>query len=157
LIFFAVFIGVATNPTMNPRKMNTKRTVQVILATILFAVVYPAANANEISVSALPPSVVKTVPEAGSVKVDPALKEIRVTFSKDMTDRSWSITQTSPESFPEINGSLRFIDKRTCVIPVKLEPGKSYVLWFNRGQFMNFRDSQGNASVPYQLVFETRP
>jgi hypothetical protein len=41
-------------------------------------------------------------------------------------------------------------------MPVKLEPGKTYVIWLNRGQYQNFRDAQRNSSVPYLLVFETR-
>jgi hypothetical protein len=39
---------------------------------------------------------------------------------------------------------------------VKLEPGKTYVLWFNRGQFNSFRDTDNNPAVPYLLVFQTK-
>ena len=114
--------------------------------------------AQEVSVKSMPPSVVKTVPSAGETAVDPALKEIRVTFSKDMkTDRMWSVCQISTETFPETPGEIHYLgDKRTCVIPVKLEAGKTYVLWFNRAQFNSFRDAQNNPSVPYLLVFTTR-
>ena len=42
------------------------------------------------SLEAAPPVVVKTLPVAGSQGIDPALSEISVTFSKPMTDRSWS-------------------------------------------------------------------
>ena len=37
-----------------------------------------------VSIEALPPVVVKTIPAAGGAKVDPATKEIHVTFSKQM-------------------------------------------------------------------------
>jgi hypothetical protein len=41
-------------------------------------------------------------------------------------------------------------------IPVKLVPGKTYVLWFNRGQFNSFRDADNHPAVPYQLVFQAK-
>ncbi len=39
---------------------------------------------EEITVKTMPPSVVNTVPVAGDMAVDPSLREITVTFSKDM-------------------------------------------------------------------------
>jgi hypothetical protein len=112
----------------------------------------------DLSVKALPPSVVSTIPQCGDTAVDPNLKEIRVTFSKDMlTEKMWAICQVSEAHFPEAAGEIRYLpDKRTCVFPVKLQPGKTYVLWFNREQFNSFRDTDNNPAVPYQLVFETR-
>ena len=121
------------------------------------ATIRASAQTNEISVKTQPASVVKTVPVAGETAVNPALKEISVTFSKDMkTNRMWSVCQISKESFPETAGQIHYTDNRTCVMPVKLEPGKTYVLWFNRAQFNAFRDAQNNPSVPYLLVFETK-
>jgi RNA polymerase sigma-70 factor (ECF subfamily) len=112
----------------------------------------------EASVKSMAPSVVKTVPQAGDTAVDPALKEIKVTFSKDMiTDRMWSFCQISKETFPERAGEIHYLaDKRTCVMPVKLEPGKTYVLWINQGKFNSFRDTDSHPSIPYMLVFETK-
>jgi RNA polymerase sigma-70 factor (ECF subfamily) len=107
--------------------------------------------------SAVPPVVIATIPQSGAADVDPALTELRVTFSKDMaTNRMWSLCQISKESFPQSAGQVHYVDNRTCVMPVKLEPGKTYALWFNRAQFNAFRDTQDHPSVPYQLVFETR-
>ena len=137
-------------------KHQMKYIAGLVLATTLIASGRPDKPA-EISVKSMPPSVVKTVPAAGDTAVDPALKEIRVTFSKDMTtDRMWSFCQISKETFPESGGQIHYTDKRTCVMPVKLEPGKSYVIWINRGQFNSFRDTSNTPSVPYLLVFETR-
>jgi RNA polymerase sigma-70 factor (ECF subfamily) len=112
-----------------------------------------------VSVKALPPVVVRTVPQAGDTRVDAArTKEIRVTFSKDMTDRSWSWSQLSDETFPKTTGEPRYDkDRRTCVLPVKLEPGKTYALWLNSERFQNFKDADGKPAVPYLLVFETKP
>jgi RNA polymerase sigma factor (sigma-70 family) len=111
-----------------------------------------------VSVKTLPPVVVRTVPAAGDVSVDATkTSEIRVTFSKDMADNSWSWSQISDETFPKITGKIRYDkDKRTCILPVKLEPGKTYVIWLNSEKFENFKDADGKPAVPYLLVFETK-
>jgi RNA polymerase sigma-70 factor (ECF subfamily) len=129
-----------------------------LIAILLAATALAVAEDKPVTVEAMPPSVVKTVPQAGDMAVDPALKEITVTFSKDMiTDRMWSICQISKDSFPEGAGKIHYLaDKRTCVFPVKLQPGKTYVLWFNRGKFNSFRDTANSPAVPYLLVFQTR-
>jgi RNA polymerase sigma-70 factor (ECF subfamily) len=113
----------------------------------------------EVSVKQLPPVVVKTVPQAGDTQVDAGkVKEIRVTFSKDMLDNSWSWAQISAATFPKLAGKIHYEkDKRTCVLPVKLEPGKTYVLWINSEKFRNFKDEDGRPGVAYQLVFQTKP
>lgn len=135
----------------------TSKPVIAILAATLLTINWAAAQTSETSVKTQPPAVVKTVPAAGDTAVDPALKEIAVTFSKDMkTNRMWAICQTSKETFPEGAGPIHYLNNRTCVMPVKLEPGKTYVLWFNLGKFNSFRDTDNHPSVPYQLVFETR-
>lgn len=60
-----------------------------------------AENKDDVTLEAVPPVVVKTVPEAGAKDVDPKLTEIKVTFSKDMTDKSWSWSTLTKESFPK--------------------------------------------------------
>jgi hypothetical protein len=111
----------------------------------------------EISVESMPPVVVETAPRAGAVDVDPAIREIRIVFSKKMmTDRMWSVVQVSDDSFPPITGPVHFLaDQKTFVIPVKLEPAATYALWFNSQQFDNFKDLTGHPAVPYLLVFRT--
>jgi len=47
-------------------------------------------------------------------------------------------------------------DRRTCVLPVKLEPGKTYAIWVNSPKFRNFKDADGRPAVPYLLIFKTR-
>jgi RNA polymerase sigma-70 factor (ECF subfamily) len=104
-----------------------------------------------------PPVVVQTVPRSGASEVDAALAEIRVTFSKPMLDRSWSWRQWSGEPFAEAAGEPRYLsDGRTCVLPVKLQPGRVYTLWFNDERHHDFRDADGEPAVPYLLIFETR-
>jgi RNA polymerase sigma-70 factor (ECF subfamily) len=118
-----------------------------------------AAKADEISVKGLPPVVVKTVPQSGDTKVDAdKIKEIRVTFSKDMMDKSWSWSQLSNDTTPKATGKVHYDkDQRTCVLPVKLEAGKTYAFWLNSEKFTNFKDADGNSAVPYLLVFQTKP
>jgi len=134
------------------------RTVGACVLIAMVAAGVARAEDREVTVKTMPPSVVKTVPQAGDTTVDATTKEIRVTFSKDMlTDRMWAVVQTSKETFPTVDGKIHYLeDKRTCVIPVKLEPGKTYVLWFNRGKFNSFRDADNNPAIPYLLVFQTK-
>jgi hypothetical protein len=117
-----------------------------------------AAEKAQVSVKTMPPSVVKTVPQAGETNVNPNLTEVRATFSKDMiTKEMWSWCYQTPETFPEIDKTkIRFLDdKRTCVLPVKLKPEKTYVIWINSQKFNHFKDTGGNSAVPYLLVFQT--
>lgn len=112
-----------------------------------------------ISVETMPPSVIKTVPQAGDINVDPAITEIRVTFSKEMmTDNQWSWCNYSPETFPDIDKSgIRYLpDKRTCLLPVKLKAGRTYIIWINTQQYNYFKDKNRNSAIPYLLVFQTR-
>jgi RNA polymerase sigma-70 factor (ECF subfamily) len=100
--------------------------------------------------------VVKTVPEAGSMKVSPGEFEIEVTFSKAMTDRSWSWCSVWDNSTPEGIGAPKYDDElKTCSLKVKLEPGKTYGYWINTKKFQNFRDQEGRSAVPYLLAFST--
>jgi len=112
------------------------------------------------SVKALPPVVVKTVPMSGDTEVDAAkVTEIRVTFSKEMKDKSWSWSEISAESALPIKAEeVKYdADGKTCIARVKLEPGKTYVSWINSEKFGNFKDKDGRPAVPYLLVFETKP
>lgn len=112
----------------------------------------PAADPDDAA-----PSVVRTVPASGDRNVDPSLTEIRVTYNKEMMDESWSWSYISTESYPETTGEPRYeADHKTCVLPVKLYPGKTYVIWLNSKKFGNFQDVSGRKAVPYLLRFTTR-
>jgi hypothetical protein len=118
----------------------------------------PSVHAQPVAVESLPPVVVRTVPQSGDLAVDPTLKEISVTFSKDMTTvEMWSWAEITPDSFPKLAGKPHYLgDRRTCVLPVKLEPGKTYAIWVNSARYDNFRDQGNRPAVPYLLVFRTR-
>ena len=134
------------------------RNAAAILMMVLVVVTLTGtARAQEVSVELLPPSVIKTLPICGDAKVPATTTQIKVTFSKEMIDGSWSFTQISGDSFPEIVGQPKYLaDKRTCVLTVRLKPEKTYVLWLNSQKFRNFKDASGNSAVPYLLVFQTR-
>ena len=114
-------------------------------------------RADDLTLKTARPVVVKTSPESGTDGVNPNLAEIKVTFSKPMQDESWSWSSDSGETYPKATEKPTYLaDKRTCVLPVKLEPGKVYALWLNSEKFHGFRDPDGNAAVPYLLVFKTK-
>jgi hypothetical protein len=110
----------------------------------------------DITPTSVPPVVVKTVPESGAADVPAGEYEVRVTFSKAMTDGSWSWCSVWDDSCPEGTESPKYdADHKTCAMKVKLEPGKTYGFWLNTGRFQNFRDTEGHSAVPYLLVFST--
>jgi Bacterial Ig-like domain len=115
-----------------------------------------ASTAHALNLEHQSPVVIRTVPESGAKNVDPALSEIQVTFSKEMTDQSWSWVQIAPENFPELVGEPRYLeDKKTCVVNVRLDAGKTYIIWLNTQRFSNFKDADGRPAQPYLLMFET--
>jgi RNA polymerase sigma factor (sigma-70 family) len=115
------------------------------------------AKSNGPSLATAPPVVIQSVPASGSTDVDPATTEIKVTYSKDMADGSWSWSTWGEENYPKTTGKPHYeADKRTCVMPVQLQPGKFYAIWLNSQNFGNFRDAEGKSAVPYLLVFETK-
>lgn len=118
-----------------------------------------AANNGIVSVATSAPVVVATVPQAGATDVDAGTTtEIKVTFSKAMEPGNFSWVQFGKDTFPKTAGKPHFLDDhRTCVLPVKLQPGHPYVIWLNHPPYNSFMDSDGNRAVPYLLVFETRP
>ncbi len=104
-----------------------------------------------------PPNVVETLPVSGSIDVDPALTEIRVTFDEPMMDGNWSWAFREKSRFPATDGRPRYSDdRRTAVLPVKLEPGATYEILVNSEVHKNFRDRAGNPAVPFVLTFRTR-
>src|SRR6516164_3915972 len=113
----------------------------LIVAGPLLSATGFVASTEEITVANAPPVVVSTEPRAGQTDVAPDTNEIRVTFSRPMRDGSWSWVKLSDTSFPKKTGNPRFLDnQRTCVLPVSLQPGKTYAMWLNRPPYENFQD-----------------
>ena len=103
------------------------------------------------------PRVVSTMPVNQSVDVDPALSEISVKFNEEMMDGNWSWVYSNKNEFPQIVGQAYFTEENTRnVLPVKLEPGKQYVIWINSSNHTNFKDVNGNSAHPFKFTFKTR-
>ena len=134
--------------------MKTKNIIPTLVLIALGNLAGSAGHAQDID--SMAPVVVKTVPEAGTRDVAPGEVEIKVTFSKEMTDQSWSWATAWQGSAPEIVEKPKYLDdNKTCVIKVKLEPGKTYGWWLNSQNFHGFKDKQGHSAVPYLLTFQT--
>ena len=135
--------------------MKMKTLLAIALAGALSQFALPTAHAQNID--AMAPVVVKTIPEAGTKDVAPGVVEIKVTFSKEMKDHSWSWSTAWENSSPEMVEKPHYdADKKTCIIKVKLEPNKTYGYWLNSENFHNFKDSGDHSAVPYLLTFQTK-
>ena len=132
--------------------------MKYLVFLLAFACCLPVLAQQTVTMDATPPVVVRTVPKAGDTAVDPGIQQISVTFSKNMrTKNNWSWVMLSKESFPNITGAISYKpDGRTCVAPVKLEPGKTYAIWLNTDKYMGFKDTGNHPAVPYLLVFSTK-
>jgi tetratricopeptide (TPR) repeat protein/predicted Ser/Thr protein kinase len=116
----------------------------------------PDPDANQL-LAGQPPVVVETYPATGAQDVPPGEAEIRVRFSKPMSDGSWSWCSAWENSTPEAVRAPHYLaDQRTCVLNVRLEPGKTYAWWLNSEKFKNFQDRAGQPAVPYLLTFQTK-
>jgi hypothetical protein len=103
-----------------------------------------------------PPVVVETFPVSGARDVTPGDIEIRVRFSKDMTDGDWSWSTSWENSTPESFGPPHYLDDhRTCVMKVHLDPERTYGWWLNSDKFHNFKDTSGRPAVPFLFSFQT--
>lgn len=138
--------------------MKTVAAIAIGIAAMLVTAFALGQAAQPGGVAAAPPVVVKTFPEAGKTDVPATVKEVRVMFSKPMTDKSWSWSTDTRfgEALPGTAAPHYLDNGRTCVMPVKLEPGRSYAVWLNSENFQNFKDAQGRPAVPYLLVFQTK-
>jgi hypothetical protein len=132
-----------------------KKITSMIAVIVVLSVGCMSAYSAEENVAF--PKVIDTNPKNGSRDVDPTLKEISVTFSEPMTDRSWSWSYEDKNQFPQMTGQPFYSDNFTkCVLPVKLETKKEYVIWINTSKFHNFRNKAGVPVPPYKLRFTTR-
>jgi hypothetical protein len=61
------------------------------------------------------------------------------------------------ETYPKTCGKPMWLDDRTCVLSVALEPEHEYWLSINSDKFTNFRSAGGEPAVPYPIAFKTGP
>jgi hypothetical protein len=102
------------------------------------------------------PDIVATSPAVGATEVDPGLKEITVTFDQDMGG-GYSWTGSGPDYPPTPEGQkAQWRDKRTCVLPVKLQAGHYYRVGINSSSYRNFRSAAGVSAEPSAIYFTTQ-
>jgi beta-lactamase regulating signal transducer with metallopeptidase domain len=102
------------------------------------------------------PSIIATSPARGATDVDPGLKEITVTFDQDMGGgMSWT---GGGQQFPPTREGQKaqWRDKRTCVLPVKLEAGHYYRVGINSTSYRNFRNVAGVPTPTSAIYFTTQ-
>jgi archaellin len=149
----------STQPSSLGKKNKTMKhkITYLLILSLIGAALLSEARAEDITLETARPVVVKSTPEAGADGVDPSTTQISVTFSKNMQGGSWSWCVLSKETYPGTGETPRYLEnKRTCVLPVKLQPGKTYAVWINSDNFHDFKDTKGQLAVPYLLVFKTR-
>ena len=135
--------------------MKTKALIPILTLGVLCLCLPPASRAQDIDNFA--PVVVKTVPEAGSKDVPAGEFEVKITFSKEMADKSWSLCNAWENSIPEAAGEIHYeADHKTCVWKLKLEAGKTYGCWINTGKFHGFQDLQHHPAIPYLFTFKVK-
>jgi beta-lactamase regulating signal transducer with metallopeptidase domain len=103
------------------------------------------------------PTIVATTPEIGATEVDPSIKEISVTFDRDMERSGYSWTGGGPSFPPSPEGAgATWIDERTCVLPVQLKRGSFYRIGINSSDHQNFRSATGVPAETAAIYFATR-
>jgi beta-lactamase regulating signal transducer with metallopeptidase domain len=106
--------------------------------------------------SSTTPKILSTTPKVGATDVDPALKEITVSFDRDMGG-GYSWTGGGPDYPPTPEeAKVQWRDKRTCVLPVRLEAGHYYRVGINSTSYQNFRSAAGSPALPSALFFTTQ-
>ena len=140
------------------RAVDAAAKIETTLYELPTLIAAPAFNgAAGSTVDLVPAVVVQTEPASGAGDVAAGVRDLRVRFSKTMTDQSWSWSEAWPGSVPELIGSPQYdAERRTCTVKAKLEPGRTYACWLNSERFTNFKDTNGNPAVPYLLIFQTQ-
>jgi len=108
------------------------------------------------SLAAAAPKVVKTVPDNGATNVDPSLRQMSVTFDQDMKQSSFSWVGGGT-TCPKVRGRPRWINARTCVLGVTLEPNHRYWMSINSSRFTGFQNKRGVPAAPHPISFTTGP
>ena len=133
------------------RDFKSAEGIPVVPVTFTFSTKPAAENKDNNT-----PKITKTEPANGAEDVDPdAVTELRVTFDRDMNTDGYSWCGGG-ETYPETTDSPKWFDKRTCVLPVKLQPGKDYILGINARDFRNFKSAEGVPVVPVVYTFKTK-
>jgi hypothetical protein len=132
--------------------------VLLVATAILGLATQTRAQSSDASSSSIPnraPRIVKTTPKVGAKDVDPGLKEITVTFDRDM-EHGFSWTGSGP-NFPDIKQGAKpfWRDSRTCVLPVELKSGHDYRVGINSQSYHGFNGTNGLPTAISAIYFST--
>jgi beta-lactamase regulating signal transducer with metallopeptidase domain len=103
-----------------------------------------------------PPRIVSITPSIGAENVDPSLDKITVVFDRDMNTKGYSWTGGGPD-YPHgpKDAKAKWIDARTCVKAVTLEPAKYYRFGLNSKSYKGFQSATGEPLIPVTAFFTT--
>jgi hypothetical protein len=125
---------------------------------VLTACSAPSDGPNDFAPDA--PTVIETTPRDGDDDVDASLAAITATFSEAMDLGGWSWVTEIGRSAPSITGLPFYLDETTTVLPVRLEPGRTYGIWINSPddeELRNFANPGGVSARAHRIRFSTRP
>jgi DNA-binding CsgD family transcriptional regulator len=126
--------------------------MSLIIAAVALSFAFHASNAPQ---SGAVPKVIATNPKPGET-INPGRIFVSVTYDQPMMSGSASFAG-DPKLWPKACGNPRQSkDGRTYRMCFVASPGQDYEIWFNRGQYMNFKSIEGVSAQPYRLVFSTR-
>jgi hypothetical protein len=117
----------------------------------------PSDDPNDFAPDA--PIVIETTPRDGDDAVDANLTAITATFSEAMDLAGWSWVTEVGRSAPSITGLPFYLDETTTVLPVRLEPGRTYGIWINSPDdtaLRNFANLGGVPARAHRIRFSTR-
>jgi hypothetical protein len=101
------------------------------------------------------PRVKQMTPANGATDVDPALAELRIEFDRAMNPGGYSVVGR-PEDAPRSTARGRFSDDgKTFILPVKLEPVKTYKFSLNGLGRSGFTSKDGLPLDPVAVTFTT--
>jgi hypothetical protein len=130
------------------------------VAALPSAIFFTTKGAGEdLKARTLVPKVVRFEPDNGAQNVSPAIAELRVTFSVPMGGGcSWCTAGDDDHDFPKGPEGKHYYwteDQKTCVLPVDLKPGMTYLLSLNDAAYKNFQSAAGVPLVPVAYTFKT--
>jgi hypothetical protein len=105
------------------------------------------------------PVVIATTPRDGEQDVDSALLQITATFNEAMDLSGWSWVTEVGRDPPSVTGLPFYVDDTTTVLPVRLEPATTYVLWVNSphdAELRKFTSIAGVSARAHRIGFTTR-
>ena len=102
------------------------------------------------------PTIVDTFPADGTLDVDPTAKEIRLHFDQDMRSTG-SVMVDKDSGNPRGWLTARWLDARTCVLPVDLRGSYGYTLRINEWGNRSFRSVTNQVLPGRTIQFTTAP